>query len=83
VESGPADETPGEPEHLRLLADWLDDPARVHPSSLAASYHGLEILLGLVLSSLERRRVDLPLAEDPGDVLERFRALATAGSPAP
>jgi predicted dehydrogenase len=83
VESGPADDTPGEPEHLRLLADWLDDPARVHPSSLDASYHGLEILLGLVLSSVERRRVDLPITENPGDVLERFRDLATAGSPAP
>ena len=27
VETGPADVSPGEPEHMRLLADWLDDPA--------------------------------------------------------
>jgi predicted dehydrogenase len=83
LESGPADDTPGEAEHLRLLADWLDDPARVHPSCLEVSYHGLEILLGLVLSSLERRRVDLPLADDPGDVLERFRDLEPTAAPAP
>jgi predicted dehydrogenase len=81
VQGGPADDTPGEAEHLRLLADWLDDPARAHPSSLETSYHGLEILLGLVLSSLERCRIDLPLAHDPGDVLGRFRDLALAGTP--
>lgn len=73
VESGPADVSPGEPEHLRLLADWLDDPRRVHPSNLETSYHGFEILIGLALSSLERRRVDLPIAGTPEAILERLR----------
>lgn len=73
VETGPADVSPGEPEHMRLLADWLDDPRRGHPSNLETSYHGFEILMGLALSSLERRRVDLPIAGTPEAILERLR----------
>jgi predicted dehydrogenase len=82
VESGPADGTPGEPEHLRLLADWLDDPRSVHPSNLETSYQGLEILMGLALSSLERRRVDLPIHGTPESILERLRdALPDTAAP--
>jgi predicted dehydrogenase len=73
VERGPADISPGEPEHLHLLADWLDDSRRTHPSNLETSYHGFEILMGLALSSLERRRVDLPIAGTPEAILERLR----------
>jgi len=43
------------------LADWLDDDARPHPCNVEISYHGYEILEGLCISALERRRVDLPL----------------------
>jgi predicted dehydrogenase len=73
VQTGPADSSPGEPEHLRLLADWLDDPRRVHPSSLEISYHGFEILIGMAMSSLERRRVELPISGTPERVLARLR----------
>jgi len=73
TESGPADSSPGEPEHLRLLADWLDDSRRVHPSNLETSYQGFEILMALALSSLERRRVDLPIRGNPEAILERLR----------
>ena len=72
-ESGPADSSPGEPEHLRLLADWLDDSRRGHPSNIETSYQGFEILMGLALSSLERRRVDLPIRGTPAAILERLR----------
>jgi predicted dehydrogenase len=82
VESGPVDTSPGEPEHLRLLADWLDDPERVHPSNLQKSYDGFEILMGLVLSSLERRRVDLPIAGAPAAILERLRDALPVDAPA-
>lgn len=83
VETGPADNSPGEPEHMRLLADWLDDPRRAHPSNLETSYHGFEILMGLALSSLERRRVDLPIAGTPEAILERLRdALPEEARPA-
>ena len=73
LESGPPDTSPGEPAHMRLLADWLDDSERVHPSNLETSYDGFEILMGLALSSLERRRVDLPIVGAPEAILERLR----------
>jgi predicted dehydrogenase len=73
VETGPADPSPGEAEHLRLLADWLDDPRRLHPSNLEISYHGFEILMSMALSSLERRRVELPISGTPERILERLR----------
>jgi predicted dehydrogenase len=80
VESGPPDASPGEPEHLRLLADWLDDSKQVHPSNLRTTYDGFEILMGLALSSLERRRVELPIAGTPEAILERLRDALPGGA---
>jgi predicted dehydrogenase len=79
IESGPADLSPQEARHLALLADWLDDPARGHPGALARSYHGLEILMGMALSAVEHRRVDLPMAPVPEAILERLRAALPDG----
>ena len=64
-----------QPLYLTDLADWLDDPARVHPCNVEISYHGYEILEGLCLSALDHTRVDLPLqtvgGEDLNDRLSR------------
>jgi len=63
-----------QPLYLAGLADWLDDDAKVHPCNVEISYHGYEILEGLCLSALDRRRVDLPLGPtDGGDLNERMR----------
>ncbi|MEX2222265.1 MAG: Gfo/Idh/MocA family oxidoreductase [Candidatus Rokuibacteriota bacterium] len=70
--AGGPDIAPQEARHLALLADWLDNPAVVHPASFAASYHGLEVLLGLALSSVERRRVALPIEDRGDDILQRL-----------
>ena len=53
--------------YLRDLADWLDDDSRLHPCNGAISYHGFEIMEALCLSALDHRRMDLPLAELPGE----------------
>lgn len=74
--AGPADLAPQEPRLMLDLAAWLDAPERVHPCHAGLAYEGLEILLGMALSSLERRRVELPLdpaAVDP--VLTRLQAV--------
>jgi predicted dehydrogenase len=81
--SGPADPSPQEARHLALLADWLDDPERVHSGDLARSYHGLEVLMGMALSALEHRRVDLPITPVPDAILERLRGVLSDGPASP
>lgn len=74
VLSGPVDPAPQEGRHLQALADWLDDPQQVHPCHGDNSYHGLELLFGMCLSSLERRQVALPVTPLPTvPVLEQLR----------
>lgn len=82
--SGPADLSPQEPRLYRELADWLDAPQRRHPCNGETSYHGLELLIGMALSSLERRQVELPITPIPSTpVLRRLeQALTAAHDPA-
>lgn len=78
VLSGPPDPTPQEPAHMQALADWLDDPAAVHPCNGEASYAGFELLMGMLLSSLERRKVDMPMDIPATPVLQQLQhALST------
>jgi predicted dehydrogenase len=63
--SGPPDFTPQEPRWYRDLADWLDDPQRLHPCNGETSYHGFELLMGMCLSSLQRRQVAVPITPIP------------------
>lgn len=65
--SGPHDPTPQEPRFIRDLAAWLDDPGQVHSCNGEISYHGFELLMGMVLSSLERRQVEIPITRLPAE----------------
>jgi hypothetical protein len=59
---------------VRDMAHWLDDPARVHPCNIDVTFYGYEILEGICISAVERRRVDLPLGTGAHeDILERMR----------
>ena len=58
-------------EHYRLLADWLEDESKVHPCRGEIAYHGLELSLAMILSSLEQRTVTVPV--DPAiPIVERM-----------
>jgi predicted dehydrogenase len=63
--TGPCDPTPQEPRWLRELATWLDHPAQAHPCRGAVAYHGFELLMGVALSSLERRQITMPIQPIP------------------
>ena len=72
--SEPPDPTPQEPAHMQALADWLDDPQQVHPSHAEVGYAGFELLIGMALSSLERRKVTIPIEPIPQQpVLPRLK----------
>ena len=74
---GPPDPAPQEAAFYEALADWAQERADSHPSTVESAYRGFEILIGLALSSLERRAIDLPIACLPAEaVLPRLaRAL--------
>lgn len=58
--------------YIKDLADWLDNPNKIHPCNGEVTYHGFQILMGICLSSLEKRKINLPLkTSEP--ILERLR----------
>ena len=60
--------------YLKALADWLDDPEKIHPNNGDISYHGFEIAMGMCMSSYERRRIDLPIERIPAEpILETLK----------
>jgi len=62
-----------QPPFVRHLADWLDDPAKVHPCNGEISYHGFELLAGIVLSALDRRKLCPPIQEARESFIGRMR----------
>ena len=79
----PPDPTPQEPAHMQALADWLDNPEQVHPCHGAVSYAGFELMMGMALSSLQRRKVDIPIDPMPHTpILPQLKdALGEVGHP--
>jgi predicted dehydrogenase len=67
IRAGPCDPTPQEPRWLHDLAVWLDHPAQGHPCHGGIAYHGFELLMGLALSSLERRQIVMPIQPLPSE----------------
>ena len=77
VLSGPGNFDPGyeQPLYIRELAEWLDGSNTSHSCNGDVTYHGFEAVMALYISSLERRRVRLPLETIPQDsLIERLRA---------
>jgi predicted dehydrogenase len=59
------------------LAGWLDDGANIHPCNNDISYAGVEILMALIESALQRKRIDMPF-EAEGNPVDRMRTLLPA-----
>ena len=73
MNSGGFDVEHDQAPYIRELADWLDDPAKVHPCNGDITYHGFEAVMGVCLSSLERRKITLPL-ESHEPIMERLES---------
>src|SRR5208337_2383535 len=50
------------PPYIQQMADWLDDPDRVHPCHFESAYKGFEITMALCRSAAAGGQVALPLA---------------------
>jgi predicted dehydrogenase len=53
------------PPYVQQMADWLDDPAQVHPCNGESAFKGLEIMMAICRSVVQRGKVALPLG--PGE----------------
>jgi len=62
------------PPYIQDIADWLDDPNRVHPCNGESAYKGFEIMMAICRSAVQRGKVKLPLG--PGE--PELEALAKA-----
>jgi hypothetical protein len=56
------------PPYVADMAKWLDDDAAVHPCSGEEAYKGLEIMMGIMRSVVERGQVALPLGDGPNEL---------------
>lgn len=50
------------PPYIQEMADWLEDPARVHPCNFESAYEGFEIMMAFCRSVAEGGQIGLPLA---------------------
>jgi predicted dehydrogenase len=53
------------PPYVQDIADWLDDPARVHPCHGESAFDGFQIAMAMCRSAVRRGKVTLPLG--PGE----------------
>jgi len=51
------------PPYIQEMADWLEDPAKVHPCNFAHACLGAEIVLAMQRSAAEGGQVALPLTQ--------------------
>jgi hypothetical protein len=60
------------PPYVQQMADWLDDPAHVHPCNFDSAWQGFEIMMAFCRSAAQGGQVRLPL-EAPADELALLR----------
>jgi predicted dehydrogenase len=53
------------PPYIQEIADWLDDPNKVHPCNGESAYKGFEIMMAICRSATQRGKIKLPLG--PGE----------------
>jgi predicted dehydrogenase len=53
------------PPYIQEIADWLDDPAKVHPCNGETALQGFEIMMAACRSAVARGKIALPLG--PGE----------------
>ncbi|MEI7437011.1 MAG: Gfo/Idh/MocA family oxidoreductase [bacterium] len=64
------------PPYIQEMADWLDDPQKLHACNFDSAYKGMEIMMGLCRSAAEGGQVVLPLTA-PADEVEMLKKTVT------
>ena len=53
------------PPYIQDIADWLDDPKKVHPCNGETAFKGFQVMMGAMRSVVQRGKMTLPLG--PGE----------------
>ncbi len=53
------------PPYIQEIADWLDDPAKIHPCNGETAMNGFQVMMAACRSVVQRGKVTLPLG--PGE----------------
>jgi predicted dehydrogenase len=61
------------PPYIQQMADWLDDPQRVHPCNFGSAWEGFEIMMAFCRSAAGGGQVPLPLTSGANEI-ELLRA---------
>jgi len=68
--------------YIQEIADWLDDPEKVHPCNGESAYKGFEMMMAICRSAVERGKVKLPLGRGEPELEALQDALASSERPA-
>ncbi len=75
--SGNMDYVHDMPPYVQQIADWLDDPAQVHPCNGESAFKGLQIMMAICRSVVQRGQVSLPLGPGEPELEALERALSS------
>jgi predicted dehydrogenase len=64
------------PPYVRQIAEWLDDPAQVHPCNGESAFRGLQIMMAIIRSVVQRGKTTLPLGPGEPELQALERALS-------
>lgn len=62
--------------YIQEMADWLDDPNRLHPCDGETAYKGFEIMMAICRSATQGGKVKLPLGRGEPELEALQKALA-------
>ena len=68
--------------YIQEIADWLDDPQKVHPCNGESAYKGFEIMMAICRSAAGHGKVKLPLDRGEPELQALREALVGAEHPA-
>lgn len=63
------------PPYVDQIADWLDDPAKVHPCNGESAFKGFEIMMALCRSAVQRGKIKIPLGPGEPELAALARSL--------
>lgn len=63
------------PPYIQEIADWLDDPEKVHPCNGESAYKGFEIMMAMCRSAVQRGKIKLPLSPGEAELKALEKAL--------